>query len=128
MALGDEIREKQTLAILIEHGILSRRSAQEMLGYDPETELERIKEESKLIEQGVFPGKQGSNQGGRPLGESGKTYPPDRKPSAQKRLKGKATISVNGDELHMKGITNGEQIINYLKEKIDVEVEELNNT
>ena len=130
LALGDEIREKQTLGVLVDNGILSRRSAQETLGYDPETEMKRLKEETKLVNAGELPGKPGGagGAGGRPLGDSGKTYPPDRKPSAQKRLKGKATVSVTGDELHMKGITNGEQIINYLKEKIDLEVEEIQGT
>ena len=92
LALGDEIREKQVLASLVDKAIVSRRTIHEALGFDPETELARMRDEKGLIDDEIYPPRATSAQksGGRPVGDSGKSYAPDRKPTLQKRIKGKA--------------------------------------
>lgn len=128
LALGDEIREKQVIATLVRDAVISRETAIEGMGYDPTTELANLEKESKLRDKGIYPPFQGAapaGQNGRPVA-SGDGYPPDRKSSTQKRLKGKANedvvVSVTGQELNEKGIKNGEQLMNYLKEKVETEV------
>jgi len=94
-----------------------------------------MRDEKGLINDEIYPPRATSAQksGGRPVGDSGKSYAPDRKPTLQKRIKGKAvteeeteiTLSVSGKELQEHGIKNGEQVINYLKEKIGKQVDEI---
>ena len=138
LSLGDEVRERQIISTLVEKGILSFKTAQEYLGYDPETEENRRREEIKLIKEGVYPkGKSDTQSGpnGRPAGQSG-DYPPVRMPTTQKRLKGKgssengdidndAIVSFTGSELKSEGIETKEQLMNFLREKTIEKVQDI---
>lgn len=138
LSLADEIREKQIIAALVDKGVISYRTAQEYLGYDPDTELARKKEEKPLIDAGYYkqPGVTGGGQpNGRPAGQGG-DYPPDRKPSNQKRLKGKAEIiedsedvmySISGKELNEMGINNSEKFFNFIQKKVEEKIKEEQN-
>lgn len=133
LSLADEIRERQIIATLVDKGIISYRSAQQNLGYDPDVEIARKREEVPLIEEGIYKvpgatGVSGDTIGGRPVGAGG-PYP-NRSPNGQNRLKGKGEeddilFSVTGQELQSHGIQNKEQLMNFLKEKTLEEVQDL---
>lgn len=54
MSLTDEISEKQIIMQLVDRGIISYETAQSRLGYDPQIELQRRKEEKKYTDAGVL--------------------------------------------------------------------------
>lgn len=54
MSLTDEIAEKQIIIQLIDRGVISYQSAQSRLGYDPDIELERRKEEKQYMDEGIL--------------------------------------------------------------------------
>ncbi len=54
LSLTDEIAEKQMFMQLVDRGIISYQTAQSRLGFDPNAEIARRKQEQPLIEEGVL--------------------------------------------------------------------------
>lgn len=54
LSLTDEVAEKQLIMQMVDRGIISYQSAQSRLGYDPEIEVARRKEELPLMQEGIL--------------------------------------------------------------------------
>ncbi len=54
LSLTDEIAEKQTIMALLDRGVISYKTAQMIMGFDPEVEIQRRADEIPLIEDGVL--------------------------------------------------------------------------
>lgn len=54
MALRDEIQMMSIVQGMIDRRIISYRTGQKKLGFDPDTELAQLKEEQPLVEQGIL--------------------------------------------------------------------------
>lgn len=87
MALRDEVQMMSLIQGMIDRRIISYRTGQTALGFDPETELAQMQEEKKLIQDGVLglvgsPFQQ-SGGGTQPTQNTPKGTPSEGRPKAQ---------------------------------------------
>lgn len=87
MALRDEVQMMSLIQGMIDRRIISYRTGQTALGYDPETELAQMKEEKQLIQDGILglvgsPFQQ-SGGGTQPTQNTPKGTPSEGRPKAQ---------------------------------------------
>jgi hypothetical protein len=94
MALRDEIQMMALYQGMIDRRIISYRTGQKLLGFDPETELAQMKEEKALVQDGTLglvgsPFQQSGNQGtqatpkGTPSEGRPKAKPAPKKPAGK---------------------------------------------
>jgi hypothetical protein len=88
MALRDEVQMMALIQGMIDRRIISYRTGQKALGFDPETELAQMKQEKKLIQDGVLglvgsPFQQSGNQNTQPTQNTPKGTPSEGRPKAQ---------------------------------------------
>lgn len=85
MALRDELQMKALYQGMIDRRIISYHTGQKLLGFDPETELGRMKEERSLIQDGTL-GLVGSpfqQSGNQPTQNTPKGTPSEGRPKSQ---------------------------------------------
>lgn len=91
MALTDELGEKQIIMQLLDRGVISYSTAQSVLGYDPQVELNRRKKEHKDVVAGIFGPVQAAQAGSpyqAPKDEGGKV------PASSEAMGGKKNMPV----------------------------------